>query len=262
MTGALTRRGALLGSLLAATPARAQTWPNRPIRYVVPFAAGAGLLDIMARIVAQHLSEKVDQQVVVDNKPGAGGIIGAEIVANYLHQGQSRQAELRFGRRRYHAVPGGRTPEVDDRHRCGARSLQGRGAGARRPRGRPDRLHDRERARHAADGEGRQAAGACHHQQEAIAIGAQAADHGGGRRAGLRDGGWNGVFLPRGTPGEIEDRLHAALAAVLQSKPVEQQMAALGAESVDNRQATFAAFVTSESARWGAIIRERGIRPE
>jgi len=87
MTGTLTRRGALLGSLLAATPALAQTWPSRPIRYVVPFAAGAGVLDIMARIVAQHLSEKVDQQVVVDNKPGAGGIVGAEIVAKAAPDG-------------------------------------------------------------------------------------------------------------------------------------------------------------------------------
>jgi tripartite-type tricarboxylate transporter receptor subunit TctC len=74
--------------------------------------------------------------------------------------------------------------------------------------------------------------------------------------------GWNGVFLPKDTPGEIGDRLHALLAAVLQSKPVEQQMAALGAEAVGNRQATFAAFVKSESARWGAIIREKGIKPE
>jgi tripartite-type tricarboxylate transporter receptor subunit TctC len=77
----LTRRSALAGALLAATPAFAQSWPSRPIRYVVPFAAGAGVLDIMARIVAQHLSEKLGQQVVVDNKPGAGGNVGAEIVA-------------------------------------------------------------------------------------------------------------------------------------------------------------------------------------
>jgi len=74
--------------------------------------------------------------------------------------------------------------------------------------------------------------------------------------------GWNGVFLPKGTHGEIADKLHAALAAVLQSKPVGDQMAALGAEAVGNRQATFAAFVKSESMRWGAIIRERGIKPE
>ena len=63
-------------------------------------------------------------------------------------------------------------------------------------------------------------------------------------------------------PGEIGDKLHAALTVVLRSKPVQEQMAALGAEAIGNRQATFAAFVKSESVRWGAIIREKGIKPE
>ena len=80
--------------------------------------------------------------------------------------------------------------------------------------------------------------------------------------AGYEMVGWNGVFLPKGTPDEIGDKLHAALADVLRSKPVQEQMAALGAEAIGNRQATFAAFVKSESARWGAIIREKGIKPE
>src|SRR5260370_723550 len=53
----------------------------RPLRLVAPFAAGAGVLDIMARLVGQHLSAALRQQVVVDNKPGAGGNVGAEIVA-------------------------------------------------------------------------------------------------------------------------------------------------------------------------------------
>src|SRR5262245_64800133 len=88
----LTKRNLLRGSVAAlAVPltgnALAQAYPSRPLRYVVPFAAGAGVLDIMARIVAQHLSEKVDQQVVVDNKPGAGGIVGAEIVAKAAADG-------------------------------------------------------------------------------------------------------------------------------------------------------------------------------
>jgi tripartite-type tricarboxylate transporter receptor subunit TctC len=80
--------------------------------------------------------------------------------------------------------------------------------------------------------------------------------------AGYEMVGWNGVFLPKGTPAEIGDKLHAALTAVLRSKPVQEQMGALGAEPIGNRQATFAAFVKSESARWGAIIREKGIKPE
>ena len=80
----LSRRHTLtlaVAGALAPALARAQTWPSKPIRLVVPFAAGAGILDIMGRLMAQHLSTVLGQQVVVDNKPGAGGNLGADIVA-------------------------------------------------------------------------------------------------------------------------------------------------------------------------------------
>lgn len=67
--------------LLAAHTAFGQAYPSKPIRMVVPFAAGAGSNDIMARLIAQKLSESFGQQVVVDNRPGASGIIGCDIVA-------------------------------------------------------------------------------------------------------------------------------------------------------------------------------------
>ena len=64
--------------LAAAVPA--QNFPNRPLRLVVPFSAG-GAADVPARILTQKLSEALGQQVIVDNKPGAGSTIGAEAVA-------------------------------------------------------------------------------------------------------------------------------------------------------------------------------------
>ncbi|MBA3774580.1 MAG: tripartite tricarboxylate transporter substrate binding protein [Ramlibacter sp.] len=65
---------------LACTAVPAQTYPNKPIRPVVPFPAG-GATDIFARAVSQKLGEKLTTQIVMDNKPGAGGTIGSDLVA-------------------------------------------------------------------------------------------------------------------------------------------------------------------------------------
>ena len=64
----------------AQTPAPGQAYPVRPIRMMVPFSPG-GASDLAARIVGQKLSERLGQQVVVENRPGAGGSIGAELAA-------------------------------------------------------------------------------------------------------------------------------------------------------------------------------------
>lgn len=75
----LTRRRALLAAAAAPFAARA-AYPDRPLRLVVPFPAG-GAADVMARGLAQHLGTQLGQQVVIDNRGGAGGTIAAELVA-------------------------------------------------------------------------------------------------------------------------------------------------------------------------------------
>ncbi len=71
---------------LVAGSAFAQTWPSKPIKYVVPFAPG-GSTDILGRTISEKLSVALGQPVVVDNKPGAGGGLGADFVAKAAPDG-------------------------------------------------------------------------------------------------------------------------------------------------------------------------------
>ena len=71
---------AFLVASVAAAAAQAQTWPSKPVRYVVPFPP-AGATDILARIIAERISGPLGQPIVVENRPGAAGNVGTEIVA-------------------------------------------------------------------------------------------------------------------------------------------------------------------------------------
>jgi len=78
---------ALLFSLFACGAA-AQPFPSKPMRFVVPYAPG-GLPDVMARLVAQKMSESVGQSIVVENKPGASGIIAVDVVMKSTADGHT-----------------------------------------------------------------------------------------------------------------------------------------------------------------------------
>jgi tripartite-type tricarboxylate transporter receptor subunit TctC len=80
MSKALRWGLALSLGLIIATGVAAQTWPSKPVRIIVPFAAG-GPADNYARFLAQRLPEQLGQSFVVENRPGAGAVIGTEAVA-------------------------------------------------------------------------------------------------------------------------------------------------------------------------------------
>src|SRR5258706_13050989 len=77
---------ALCAALLASPTVFAQTYPQKPIRYIVPFPAG-GIADVFGRIIGGRLGDAWGQPVVVENRAGAGGNIGAEIVAKRAADG-------------------------------------------------------------------------------------------------------------------------------------------------------------------------------
>ncbi|TFZ06525.1 tripartite tricarboxylate transporter substrate binding protein [Ramlibacter henchirensis] len=78
--------GAFALCVLAAAPASAQNWPARPVRVIVPYATG-GPADVYARFLAQRLGDQLGQHFVVENRPGAGAVIGTDAVAKSAPDG-------------------------------------------------------------------------------------------------------------------------------------------------------------------------------
>ena len=89
MTRLHARLFAIAGFVLALTAsAPAQDYPTKQVRIIVPFAPG-GLNDLVGRMLAQHLTERFGRQVIVENRTGAGGVVGTELVANSPKDGHT-----------------------------------------------------------------------------------------------------------------------------------------------------------------------------
>jgi tripartite-type tricarboxylate transporter receptor subunit TctC len=324
----LTRRGLLqvaaTTSLLpVAQQARAQTWPERPLRFVVPAAPGAGILDIIARMIGQHLSVRLGQQVVIDNKPGAGNNLGAEYVAKAPADGYTllmcnsslTVADHLYARLGYRpmvdllpvtqvnsaplmlvlhpSLPVGSVPELIAYAKANPGKLNyGSGGVGSTPylatelfksmtgievvhvpyKGGAPALADLVSGQlsfmienvpgtmpFVKDGK-LKALAITSRKRSPLALELPTMAEAG--ITGYEMIGWNGVYVAAGTPSRIVDRLAGEIIAIVGTPEVKAHLAKLGAEPVGSRPDDFAEFMKSESARWGKIITERGIKPE
>ena len=77
-----------LGMALAGTPAGAQSYPSKPVRMIIPFSPGGGS-DVLARFIGPRLADRLGQPVVIDNRPAASGVVGADLVAKAAPDGHT-----------------------------------------------------------------------------------------------------------------------------------------------------------------------------
>jgi tripartite-type tricarboxylate transporter receptor subunit TctC len=321
----LHRRAALGGiaTLLAAPIARARDWPEKTVTWVMPFPAG-GPSDGFARTVAELVGAELGQTVVIDNKSGAGGNLGAAVVshaapdgytmlvgftgnayasliyanpgfdllrdfapisaidrvqsvllvnpkrldvttlAQFLDAARARPESIDMAsgglgtvghlaiellqteaKIRLHHVP----------YRGGAPALQdllgGQVAGLFATAGLT--------ASYVRAGTLRALAVAGRRRESLLPDVPTFKEAGGGD---FRAISWDGLFAPKATPAPILDRMHAAVQKVLASETVKRQWAERGARVELESRADFAKFVAQDGARWSAVIKAAGIKPE
>jgi tripartite-type tricarboxylate transporter receptor subunit TctC len=313
----------MLLALLVSHAALTQSWPNRPVRFVVPYAAGAGINDIMARLVGQHLAAGLGQPVVIENRPAAGGIAGTEVAAKAAADGYTflmTNVSLVTSAYMYPKLP--YDPQKDFvpvtlvatsplmlvvNPSVAAKSVQELIALAKANPGKltfgsggvgstPHLSVELFKSAAGFDAVHVPYKGGAPALNDLIAgqisfmienmpgtmpfvkagkLRALAITSAG--RSPLEPGlptmaesgvpgyevvGWQGLFAVAGTPPEIVARLQGEVAKALRLPEMRERLAALGAEPVGSTPAEFAAFVRAENARWGRVIREKGIRSE
>ena len=315
-------RTLLVTTLLWAGLAGAQTWPSKPVRWIVPTGPGSAV-DVNARRVAPKLAEALGQPVIVDNRPGANSMIAAREVARAAPDGYTLlQAVVNNALNdlltpdpccllNEKLIPVTRlytTPLVMVVHpSLPAGTLQEYVALAK---AKPQSLT------FASGGNGsitqmvgellKVTAGIQVREIPYKAIGAELPDLTGGHvstaylspvvirdfvRAGKLRGlavasrerlsilpdipttaeagfpgvegsGWNGIFVPAGTPPAIVTKLQQEIARVLFSKEIQDDALTLGTQAGGDTPEQFAAFVRAEIQKWGKVIKDANIKVE
>lgn len=313
---------ALAAAALATLPGRAwaQAWPVKPIRLILPYGPGGGS-DVVARPLGHHLSQRIGQQVLVDNRGGANGNIAMEMVARapadgytlglalpaqlainpflyskipydpirdfspitllgsapyFLTVSKSTPATtveefLRLARARPGAMTYGSTGNGSGLHLSMEllKSLTGidivhapyKSAGA----GMTDLLGDQLQAMFVSYGAGvghfkagriRALAATTAQRSKALPDVPTLAEAG---VKGYESSVWYALIAPRGAPREIVGRLHADVSTLLKGD-LGAQFEADGITPLGQGPEALAAFIRSESAKWGKVVRQSGAK--
>jgi len=313
-------RWLVAAAAFAATSAVAQSYPSKPVRWIVPTGAGSAV-DVVARRIAPKLADGLGQPVIVENRPGANSMIGAREVARSAPDGYTLFQGVINNALNDLLMPDPccllleklapvtrliSTPLVMVVHPgVAASSVKEYVALAK---AKPNQLT------YASGGNGAitQMLGELMKSTTGIqvreipykAIGAELPDLIGGHvhtaflapvviRDAVRSGkiralavadkervdllgdvptmadagypavegtGWNGLFVAAGTPSAIIERLHKDVAAALRSKEMQEDARNLGYELGGEPPAQFGAFVRSEIAKWGKVVKDAGIK--
>ena len=317
------RRIAVLATALVAGTASAQPYPSKPIRFIVPFSAG-GATDLITRTVAQKLAESTGAQVVVENRTGASGMIGADIVAKAPPDGytllMASTAEIAINPSLYAKMtydpakdlapitlagvtplilvvnPGSSLDSVKDivaqaKAKPNGISFASAGGGSVQHlsgellktltstqmvhipyKGAAPALVDLLGGQvsmffsgmppamtHVKSGKLRALAVTTPKRSPAAPDVPTMAEAG---IPGFDISNWFGVFAPAGTPDDILNKLNAEIVKALALPDVKERLAGVGAETVGNTRAEFAAFIGKEIAKYSKLIRESGAKVE
>ena len=311
--------GAAAAAPCAARVGWAQAYPSRPVKVIVPVAAG-GANDTTARLFAQKLSDVLGQQFYVENLAGAGGNLGIGTAArapadgytllaaggNFVinpslyakvpydpradfapvslmcssphllavhpsvaggHRqrirgaGQSEpgQVQLCVGGSGHAGASRGRAVQARIRARHDARAVHRRRPGDHGHARGTHALHRLGAAHRSALRQSRQRARARDDERQTLLTAPGRADHGGSNRHGLEADIVTGLVAPAGTPRAIIDLLQRAIGEIIAPREFRDRLLGLGFDPVASTPEHFAAWIETEIAKWGKVIRDGAI---
>src|SRR6266568_3720263 len=240
---------ALIAVLLGFAPTSAfAQYPTKPIRFIVPWGPGSGP-DVTSRIVATELSARLGQQIVIDNRPGAGGTVGMALIARAAPDGYT-VGPGNIGQTISYSV----IPNVSyDLNKDSQQAITGLVAGQ------VDLLFDNMAAivPHVRAGRVRGLAVTGPRRSPAVPELPTVAEAG---VTGFEVITWAGVIGPRGIPKDIVARLNAEINNALMSPALKEKFAGLGLEPAGGTPEEFDTFMKKEAAKWADVVKRAGVR--